>query len=388
MRVLLINEYVESRGAEQILHEQMHILKQNGHDVKCICFSYSPHHTTGHVDSNYEILNIPKYGKFLFLPLVYLKIRRILQDNNPDIVLLHNIFSSPRTVYKALAGYSVFQVVHDYKVVCPTGYCALLNSDCSICKGFKDNKCCSKCTSSFVDWVKMLLRLQLVKINEKLRKKYVKKIFAPSSRLCQILQNYGYNCWLLNNPIRVTNKLHLKTKFGNARKVLYVGGIIFEKGILPFSEKIMSQTSCILDVYGGIDKNEYSEKYLSLIKSSNKRINYYGKIEHTVLMEKIVDYDFVIVPSLWVDNYPTIILEAMAHGVIVIASNRGGAVDLLSENRGFLFDWDDELSINKCLDKIESIEVEEYNSIIKNAYVYVLQNNSYETYYRKLTELL
>lgn len=78
----------------------------------------------------------------------------------------------------------------------------------------------------------------------------------------------------------------------------------------------------------------------------------------------------------------------MAHGVVVVASNRGGAVDLLSENRGFLFDWDDELSINKCLDKIESIEVEEYNSIIKNAYVYVLQNNSYETYYRKLTELL
>lgn len=51
----------------------------------------------------------------------------------------------------------------------------------------------------------------------------------------------------------------------------------------------------------------------------------------------MIDYDYVVVPSIWVDNYPTIILEGMAHSVGIIASDRGGAVDLLSDGRGLLF---------------------------------------------------
>lgn len=102
----------------------------------------------------------------------------------------------------------------------------------------------------------------------------------------------------------------------------------------------------------------------------------------------MIDYDYVVVPSIWVDNYPTIILEGMAHSVGIIASDRGGAVDLLSDGRGLLFSWDDKTSLSQCLVKLNSMTIEEYNAMVSKAYSYVCENNSSQAYYLKLIKYL
>lgn len=388
MRILILNEYVKSRGAEQIVSEQMNIFKHHGHAVKCLCFSYSPHKKNGCINDDYQIEHIPKLGKFLFLPFTYIKLRKILQNYAPDIIIIHNIYSSPLTVYPIFKGYKVYQVVHDYKIVCPTAFSILLNRKNKICIGYRYHNCILNCSNSPISFIKISLRLLLVRLNEKLRKKYVSNFWAPSSRMNNVLLKFGYNSSLLNNPIKVTSSLNLRTSLGIQRKLLYVGGVNFEKGILPFVKRIIDSKVCSLDIYGGLARNQYSSDLFTLINSSNGRINYFGCIEHSVLMNKMCDYDFVVVPSLWVDNYPTIILEAMSQSVVVVSSNRGGAADLLSEGRGIIFNWEDEETINESISKIAKLSIEAYNSIIENAYKYVVYNNNYEDYYKKLLSLL
>lgn len=388
MKILLINEYVESRGAEQIVKEQLEILKCKGHEVNCICFSYSPQEKKKEIDKSYTIIPIPKIGKILFLPHIYFKLRRYLHHFSPDVVILHNIYSSPLTVYKSLDGYNVCQVVHDYKIVCPTSFSILRNKHNAICTGYKHNSCLENCSDSTRDYIKLKIRLFIVQLNERLRKKYVKLLLAPSSRLHNVLLQYGYKSLLLNNPITVDKPPRYKASFEETRKILYVGGLNYEKGILPFIEKMLSKTQCLLDIYGGTTKGCYADRLLDLIRNNSERIKYFGNINHEDLMRKMPNYDFVVVPSLWVDNYPTIILESMANSVCVIASNRGGAVDLLSDERGILFSWDDEKSILKCLSDIVSMSVEKYNKIVSKAYEYVCRNNSYEVYYNQLLKAI
>jgi glycosyltransferase involved in cell wall biosynthesis len=47
----------------------------------------------------------------------------------------------------------------------------------------------------------------------------------------------------------------------------------------------------------------------------------------------------MIMPSLAGDAFPRVLIESYSHGIPVIASNRGGAPEMIDENRtGFLFD--------------------------------------------------
>lgn len=388
MRILLINEYAESRGTEQIVQEQLKIFKYHGHQVQCLCFAFNPFKRYNYINDDYHIIPIPKIGKIFFLPHIYLKLRRYITQINPEIIILHNIFSSPFTVYKALNGYNVYQIVHDYKIVCPTSYCILLRKTNAICTGYKHNICTRECTTSIINSIKLKIKLALVRQVEKLRKKYVKKLIAPSSHLCDTLKKYGYESYLLNNPIEINKPLRLKKNLNKVKKVIYVGGLNFEKGILPFAKKLLNETQCILDIYGGAKKGWYSKTLLELVEKNKGRIKYWGNIEHEALMKKMQEYDFVVVPSLWVDNYPTIILESMINSVCVIASNRGGAVDLLSNKRGLLFEWQQDNSLTLCLSELESMSIEKYNDIVTNAYKYVCKNNDYKAYYENFFNII
>jgi glycosyltransferase involved in cell wall biosynthesis len=49
---------------------------------------------------------------------------------------------------------------------------------------------------------------------------------------------------------------------------------------------------------------------------------------------------FVVVPSVWYENFPYVILQAFASAKPVIASNRGGIPELVDEDKGVLVDPD------------------------------------------------
>jgi glycosyltransferase involved in cell wall biosynthesis len=80
-----------------------------------------------------------------------------------------------------------------------------------------------------------------------------------------------------------------------------------------------------------------------------------GKIKSYQLEEKVVNLgfredvprllstiDIFVLPSILPDPFPTVILEAMAGGKAVVATQHGGAVEMLDKgNAGILIPWDD-----------------------------------------------
>ena len=139
----------------------------------------------------------------------------------------------------------------------------------------------------------------------------------------------------------------------------------------------------VVDVYGEITDDTNTENLDNIAN-----IHFKGKIPHAQLIEILDQYDYMIVPSMWQENYPTSILEAMRCGVVVIGSDRGGIPEMLSNHRGYVFSYGDIADLCSTMDEVFASSREKYESIRQEAYHYVCTNNSVENYYQKLMEVI
>ncbi len=389
MRILVINEYVLGGGAEQIASDQVNLLSQNGHDVLQLCFNYSSKDKTNAdwSDNRHIIVNSPPYKKFIFDVGLYVSIRKILKTFSPDKIVLHNVSSSPMAVYYAVRHYDSVQIVHDFSILCPKVLGVFLNDNCKICNGFGYNSCIKKCSKGFKDCVLMLFRLIRTKEVFYFRKWFVKKFISPSEWLSDAIRQYGFKSCVLNNPINYVVPSSNKTR-DIIPKLITAGGLTFNKGVIAFANRIADREDISLDIYGNSGNKEDFKKIEIISKKSNNRIVYKGYLRHDSLMSKFKEYCFLLVPSLCRENYPTIVLEAMMNKICVIASDRGGAKEIIADGRGLLFSWDNEDSINQVIASVCKMSAEEYNEIVDRAYEYVVDNNSMEKYYEKLIDLI
>jgi glycosyltransferase involved in cell wall biosynthesis len=83
---------------------------------------------------------------------------------------------------------------------------------------------------------------------------------------------------------------------------------------------------------------------------NDSRIVFEGHTEPALLFRKI---DLLVVPSLWEEPFGRVVVEAYAHGIPVLASNRGGLSEIVHKNRtGYLFDPSSEESLANTLTEL------------------------------------
>lgn len=386
MKILIVNEYVKYRGAEQIVEDQIKLFNEHGNKVSCLCFNFGTCNIN-EVPIDYDVCKVPKLSKLLFDPITYRKIKNKIDKIDPDVIICHNIFSSPKTIYKCFKGYKTYQVIHDYKPICPTTTCIKHNNPNEICQGYKRNKCIKNCAKG-VGKLKIFCQLRLIKQTEYLRKKYIDSLISPSDGLENKLLNYGYNACCVNNPIDVKQEL-TRHIYQEKKKIIFVGAVNAGKGIVQFLNAIKDvREDYIFHLYGKISE-EVKEEIETIVEESNSKIAYKGCINHNELLKKYGDYDFMVVPSFGMDNYPTTVLEAMAYGVVVLSSDRGGMVEMLDDKRGIVYRYDEgNIDLVKKFRAILNLDERDYISIRENAYAYVVNNNNYETYYNRINNVI
>jgi glycosyltransferase involved in cell wall biosynthesis len=63
--------------------------------------------------------------------------------------------------------------------------------------------------------------------------------------------------------------------------------------------------------------------------------------------------DLFVLPSTQPDPFPTVILEAMDHGLPVVATAHGGALEMIEENEtGIWIPWDDAVESAKRIEEL------------------------------------
>jgi glycosyltransferase involved in cell wall biosynthesis len=93
-----------------------------------------------------------------------------------------------------------------------------------------------------------------------------------------------------------------------------------------------------LTIYGGSDGYEEYFKQLQALAKDNERIRFAGTVKPSELGAVFSEADYFILPSLWHENSPLILLDALQSKTPVIASDIGGVRDVVEHGvNGFLF---------------------------------------------------
>lgn len=166
---------------------------------------------------------------------------------------------------------------------------------------------------------------------------------------------------LLPNPFSLDDEL-LKLPVENRQPfICFVGKLSILKGMIGLTEAL----PLILDKYPlysvyivGRDEMEkpggmksWMEEKLQRYKD---RIIFTGQKPADELKAIYAKSKVFIIPSLW-ENYPTVVLEAMAAGAAVAASARGGIPEMIDDGKtGKLFDPLKPASVFKAVDELLS----------------------------------
>jgi glycosyltransferase involved in cell wall biosynthesis len=117
------------------------------------------------------------------------------------------------------------------------------------------------------------------------------------------------------------------------RRLAYFGTLAPHKGVHVLIEAIarMRAGDLTLDVHGSTATHPgYAEK-LRRAAARDDRIRFRGPYAEGEQRRLLAEVDAVVLPSLWWENSPMVVLEALAAGVPVIASATGGVPELVSD---------------------------------------------------------
>lgn len=357
MRVLLAHKFYETvGGAEVFFRETERALRLAGHQTEMIATG----NASSTVPKDVHLLDAPNYksGSFfkkaLSLPTsIYdlnkqRQVAQIIERFKPDILHIFaiNVHLTPAIVFAAKqAGVPVVVTMNDYKHICPNYKLYHHGKVCRDCEGEKfynaiKNKCCKNefglsVASAMEAYVHRAIR-------------YFDQIdhFTFSSDfIAQETQRFWPNrqiSWSkLRNPFQ-SDAYEATAEY--AQYGLYVGRVIEEKGV----DKILQAAEaidgfCIKIVGEGPDLDLLSRQ---AAQRGITNIEFLGAKWGDELELLIANARFVIVPSLWHENYPYVVIEAFAKGKPVIGSIRGGIPELVMDGEtGLLFEPDDPVEL-------------------------------------------
>tara|TARA_B100000131_G_scaffold313937_1_gene350006 strand:- start:682 stop:1812 length:1131 start_codon:yes stop_codon:yes gene_type:complete len=221
---------------------------------------------------------------------------------------------------------------------------------------------------------KQLLKIYLYKILTKLTIKY-SEIFTVTSRtdyehINNVYKGHISKVKIRPNWIEVDKPLALESRYQN--RILSVGRIVYQKNFqLLINEFKDTKNELIIDIVG---QGNMEKELIELAKKNNVKINLVGNINYSELIELYKKYIFYISTSLYEGN-PKTLLEAMASGCVVIASDIPNHKELITDGEnGFIFDLNSPNLKNKYKKLITDREL--INQISKNTISSINETNN------------
>ncbi len=394
MRILLAHKFFRlTGGAESFFFETGRVLKENDHVVA--------YFSTNHPDNiqtewNKYFIDPPAYDSPSFLSkikslshIIYSKkakvaFSKLIADFKPDVIHAFGIYTHlTPSIFEAAqeAEIPVLMSCNDYKHICPNYKIYDGRKICESCKGGRYyNAILKKCCKDSISYsIASTLEAYIHKhknVYEQLVNRY---LFASDFMLNKTKdfwfdKNVQYG--VLKNPFNASD-YHPVYQGDYA---LYFGRIIDEKGV----DKIIDaakKTNIPIKIIGDGPDLSILKRQVEIHKLNH--VSFLGPLWGDELNSVLSSARFVIVPSLWHENFPYVIFQAFASGKPVIGSVRGGIPELIGNERGLLFEPEND---NELVNKMELLwnDIDSCQCMGKLARDYIVRNYSDEIFYESL----
>ena len=124
-------------------------------------------------------------------------------------------------------------------------------------------------------------------------------------------------------------------------RVGYMGQVLPHKGVDVLVEAFrqLENPEASLSIHGVMGRDPSYDRRLQHLAANDHRIRFAGPYMPEELPAILLGLDVVVVPSIWLENSPLIIMEAQAAGLPVITTNLGGMAEMIRHDQdGLLFE--------------------------------------------------
>lgn len=366
MKILLINKfYYLKGGAEKHFLELKQMLEDNGHKVVVYAMSdprnlpspYSKYFAS-YVDFERVRFNwqgLRTAGRMLYSFEAKRKIGKLLDEEKPDLVHIHNIYHqlSP-SILSAIKKRKIpiIQTLHDYKLMSPNYALFCHGRICERCLGGKYYRCIThKCIkNSYIASALSALEMYLHKAL-KIYEKNIDVFICPSKFMADQIKKWGIQAKRVKQ-IYNFSKTDIEPSGNLGEYLLFVGRLSEEKGVDILIES-MKGLNILLKIIGtGPNEQALKEKAR---RDKLDQIEFIGYKDGRNLQECIENARALIVPSQWYENCPLVILEAFQAGKPVLATRIGGIPELVTDGEtGYTFTLGDVDDMRRCINRIFS----------------------------------
>jgi glycosyltransferase involved in cell wall biosynthesis len=385
-------------GAEWRAYRTARALIKHGHTVQIICVeSINDVNSNGVIykDDIYDEIPVRRLhfnlantpSPFLYSycnPLIGQCVDDVIASFQPDVFhLISGYLMTGCTIESAIAaGVPSVVTLTDFWFLCPR--ITLMRSDDSLCETPGDPISCALCLRKerrryrvpdklsggmFGYALSFFWRMKKDKLLEALENRrsylysllekvnivispsqFLKKLYEmqgiTSPRFLYMRQGLDINRWLVSNPVNDDSSL----------RIGYIGQIAKHKGvnilIRAFGLLNRKGQNLKLLLYGDTDMFPDFTNQLKKQVGYGDNVIFAGKFDHSMIRQIHSGLDLVVVPSIFYENSPNVILEAFANGTPALVSNLGGMAELVEDGEGgFRFEPGNEESLAKMLQR-------------------------------------
>jgi glycosyltransferase involved in cell wall biosynthesis len=266
---------------------------------------------------------------------------RLLERYSPEVVHLHNTTGlSLGMIGRAKQhGSTVVTTLHDH-----WGYCfknTIIKRDAEICRDFSR---CAECMATIPDGTNRNLPIRMRTDYFAYRLNQVDAFISPSRFLAASYLKAGVPLtkmrvvWYGMDVDRFANLI--KTPRDGRVRFTFIGYFGEHKGIqslLDALHHLGDPRRYRVNLVGEGHLREPVERRLQALPFASS-VRFWGKIDNRAINSVFRETDVLILPSIWPENQPVSITEAMAARTPVIASDMGGIPELIEDGaNGYLY---------------------------------------------------
>ncbi len=368
MKILHVNKFFDLHGgAEGYMHRLMAKQEADGHEVHV--FSTRAPDNLPTKDASYFVprfdytrkegvgRDVVKAAAFLWNRDARRAMESLLDDLRPDVVHLHNVYHHLSTsVLEPVRRRRIpcVQTLHDYKLACPNYKMYTEGSVCERCKGGRYLEAVAH-HCLFPSMAGNLLAAAEMGLTKLMRsyERTVQTFIAPSQFMADKMVAWGEppsKFRVIPNPVEAPQESAPR----GGGYLLYAGRLSQEKGVDVLVRAAAAVPELSLQI-AGIGPEEARLKQL-VETAGASHITFVGFKRKDDLAALRRNAEALVVPSVWYENAPLAVLEAMADGLPIIASRIGGLPELVREGvNGSLVDPGDVDALVRALRRFNGL---------------------------------
>ncbi len=339
------NFYQQPGGEDQVFHDEAHLLRSYGHEI----IQFTRH--------NDVLRDMPAWQaavRTVWNRETVRELRSTIRKERPAIVHFTNTFPliSPAAYYAARKeGVKVVQSLHNYRLLCPNA------------QFLRDGRVCESCLLKAVPWPAVRYscyrndRRSTAVVAGMLTVHRAMGTWRRAVDLYLALTEFGRRKFIEGGL--PAEKIAVKPNFirvdpgpgnGSGKYAVFVGRLSTEKGI----DTLLNAWSHLPgDLQLSIVGDGPLAGRVRDAAAQDPRIQWLGFQSPERVLEIVGSASFLVLPSLWYEGLPKIIVEAFSKGTPVVASNLGAMTELIDQGRtGLLFTPGDSASLIESVAKL------------------------------------